>query len=444
MTNRKKVQGTVIISALCVMGAAGVCQAAPQNGWVKEGSGSNGWYYYVRGEKLCNAWALAGNDWYYLGENGEMVTNSFINNDEHYTTQAPDNSYADWYYVMSDGRMATGWLEVGYLPQSPSDTREEQWYYFGSTGVMYSSSWIQGAASWYYVLENGVMLTNAIGTEIRDNNDYLYEQESIFNYIFTRSGTLQKGWYQDRDTKNWYYCDADGILYENRWAYVRNNWYYLGDDGIMYTNETGTSYGKYGIAEVNGEEFCFSASGEIMRGWVDVDDDRRSEKWHYFGTEGAHVVNRWSRVNGKWYFLGNTGEMVTGFLKRSGSGDYSYEAVSLPEAAASGIAYYYLSSKDGVMYTGALTLYETDGKTVTGEYYFDGDGEMVTEEVRYTTRNGLRTYCYYGSDGKKVNDLKNTTIWKGTDGKYYAAESAKNSGDKVYAAVDENGVIRVK
>lgn len=255
---------------------------------------------------------------------------------------------------------------------------------------------------------------------------------------------IHEGWYQDKDTKNWYYCNMDGVLYENRWAYIGNNWYYLGNNGIMYTNETGTSYGKYGITEVNGEEFCFSASGAIMRGWVDVDDDRRSEKWHYFGTDGAHVVNRWSRVNGKWYFLGNTGELVTGFLKRSGSGNYSYEAVSLPEAAASGIAYYYLNPKDGVMLTGALTLYEADGKTVAGEYYFDGDGEMVTEEVRYITKNGLRIYCYYGSDGKRVTDLKDTTIWKGTDGKYYAAESAKNGGDKVYAVVDGNGGIRIK
>ena len=237
------------------------------------------------------------------------------------------------------------------------------------------------------------MLTDAIGSKLRNDGAYRYEQENMFDYIFNKNGELVTGWCQDKDTQNWYYCGADGVIYEDRWGYIGNKWYYLGNEGIMYTNETGTHYGKYGIAKVDEEEFCFSTSGAIMTGWVDVDDDRRSEKWHYFGTSGAHVVNQWSRVNGKWYYLGSTGEMVTGFLKRTGSGNsYTYEAVAAPETAASGVAYYYLNTKDGAMTTGALTLYAEDGKTVDREYYFNSDGEMVTEEVHYITRGGARTY----------------------------------------------------
>jgi len=444
MTRKNKIQKVAMVSLLCIIGTTGVCQAAPKNGWVKENGKSNGWYYYINGEKQCDAWAKSGNDWYYLGENGEMVTNSFVNNNDRYITQEPDDTYADWYYVRADGKMVTGWLEVEYIPQSPSEIKEKDWYYFGSSGVMYSSAWIQGVESWYYVLEDGKMLTDAIGTELRNSNDYNNEQENVFHYIYTKSGALQKGWYQDKDTKNWYYCDAEGVLYEDRWAYVDYKWYYLGNDGIMYTNETGTHYGKYGIAKVDGDEFCFQSSGAIKTGWVDVDDNKKSEKWHYFGTNGVHVINRWSKVNGKWYFLGSTGEMVTGFLKRSGNGTYSYAAVSEPEAVTADTAYYYLKPKDGVMLTGELSLYEADGKTVKAEYYFDGDGIMITDEVRYTGRSGVRTYYFYGSDGKKVTNLKNTTIWKMTNGKYYVAEAAKNSEDRAYATVDENGVIRVK
>lgn len=445
MTKKTKVQGAIAISMLCMIGGIGFCQAAPQNGWVKESSRGNGWYYYVNGNKVYNTWAKSGNDWYYLGESGEMATNCFINNDDRYTIEAPDDNTAEWYYVGSDGKMATGWVEVQYRQNSPADARDKQWYYFGNSGVMYSSAWIQGVASWYYVLEDGTMITDAIGPKLRNDGDYRYEQENMFNYIFDKNGALVTGWCQDKDTQNWYYCGTDGVIYENRWGYIGNRWYYLGNEGVMYNNETGTHYGKYGIAEVDGEEFCFSTSGAIMTGWVDVDDDRRSEKWHYFGTNGAHVVNRWSRVNGKWYYLGNTGEMVTGFLKRTGSGNvYTYEAIAAPETAASGVAYYYLNTKDGAMTTGALTLYAADGRTVDREYYFNEDGEMITEEVRYITRGGARTYCYYGSDGKRVTDLKNTTIWRGSNGKYYPAETAVNSTDRAYATVDANGVIRLK
>jgi len=444
MTKVNWMQGVAITSVLCLMGAANTCQAATKNGWVKESSGNNGWYYYVDNKKVCNTWEKSGNDWYYLGDNGEMVTSSFINGSDHYVSQAPDNNYSDWYYVQSDGRMATGWLEVKYQQSGPMDRRENQWYYFGSSGVMYSSAWILGERSWYYVLEDGTLLTDVIGATLRDNGDYRYEQDNMFDYIYDKEGKLITGWCQDRDTKDWYYCNEDGIMYENRWVYLGNQWYYLGEGGIMYTNETQKHFGKYGIAEVDGNEFCFTTSGTIKTGWVDLDDDRRSEKWHYFGTDGAHVVNRWSRINGKWYFLGNTGEMVTGFLKRSGTGDYTYEEVSEPVAAGNGEAYYYLNPNNGDMVTGAFTLYGDDKKTILGEYYFDSDGEMITEEVRYVTKGGSRTYYFYGSDGKRVADLKNTTIWRGSNGKYYAAETAANEADKAYASVDANGVIRLK
>lgn len=445
MTTKRKVQGAAAISMLCLIGTLGVCHAAPQEGWVKESSRGNGWYYYINGNKVYNSWAKSGNDWYYLGESGEMATNCFINNDDRYTIEAPDDNTAEWYYVGADGKMAKGWVEVQYRQNSPADARDKQWYYFGSSGVMYSSAWIQGAKSWYYVLENGVMLTDAVGPKLRNNGEYRYEQDNMFDYIYNKDGVLVTGWCQDKDTTDWYYCGADGVIYEDRWGYIGNKWYYLGKDGIMYDNETGKHYGKYGIAEVDGDEFCFSSSGAIMTGWVDVDDDRRVEKWHYFGTNGAHVVDKWSRVNGKWYYLGKTGEMVTGFLKRTGSGNaYVYEEISAPEAAASGVAYYYLNPKGGAMITGPLTLYAEDGRTVDREYYFDEDGVMVTEQVQYTTRGGARTYCYYGSDGKRVTDLKNTTIWKGSNGKYYPAETAANSADRVYATVDANGVIRLK
>lgn len=445
MTRKRKMQSAVVASMLCMMGTIGLCQAAPQNGWVKETSRGNGWYYYINGNKAYNTWAKSGNDWYYLGDSGEMATNCFINNDDRYTTEAPDDNTAEWYYVGSDGKMATGWVEVQYRQNSPADSKEKEWYYFGGSGVMYSSAWIKGAASWYYVKENGVMVTDVIGAKLRDNGDYRYEQDNMFDYIYNKDGVLVTGWYQDRETNDWYYCDPDGIMYENRWGYIGNRWYYLGNDGIMYDNETGTHYGKYGIAEVDGDEFCFSTNGAIMTGWVDVDDDRRIEKWHYFGTSGAHVKNQWGRINGKWYYLGPTGEMVTGFLKRTkNEKNYTYEAISLPEPAADGVAYYYLNTKGGAMLTGALTLYAADGKTIDSEYYFNVDGEMVTEEVHYVTRSGVRTYCYYGKDGKRVTDLKNTTIWRAANGTYYPAETAANSADRAYATVDANGVIRLK
>ncbi len=89
-------------------------------------------YYYANYEKLKNAWAKDGDNWYYMDKDGLASTG--------WLTEAGSKYYLKdsgvmatgwiqldgaWYYFNSDGRMATGMIDVGGLHYylDPSDGR---------------------------------------------------------------------------------------------------------------------------------------------------------------------------------------------------------------------------------------------------------------------------------------------------------------------------------
>lgn len=121
--------------------------------------GSKGWqgwqqigeswcYFYTNSEgkltTMRNSWKLYKNDWYYFGSAGIMMTNSW---------QLYKN---DWYYLGSDGKMATNsWLEY-----------QGAWYYLGNDGKMLKDSWHEsegknGEIRHFYFGSDGKMATGS-------------------------------------------------------------------------------------------------------------------------------------------------------------------------------------------------------------------------------------------------------------------------------------------
>lgn len=97
-------------------------------------------YYDEDGYLTTDAWRKRGEDWYYLGENGQIVTDAKI----------------DEYYVDSEGKMVTSaWVELKNEedPDSP-ETPDTFWYYFEKDGKSAVSKWVKFDSKWYYFDES--------------------------------------------------------------------------------------------------------------------------------------------------------------------------------------------------------------------------------------------------------------------------------------------------
>ena len=191
---------TVLATPIAVNTVASSDALAAQ-GWVKTG---NAWYFYNQNGVLArNAWA--GNYW--LGADGKMVTNAWVDNGRYYVdangawvkgAQKPAvaqkqgwvQSGGAWYYYYQGNVVVNAW--VGN-------------YWLGADGRMATSSWVDNGR--YYVGSNGEWVRNAQKPEEK-----------------------KQGWVKESNT--WYYYNTDGTLARNKWA---GN-YWLGADGRMSTN----------------------------------------------------------------------------------------------------------------------------------------------------------------------------------------------------------------
>ena len=196
---------TVLATPIAVNTVASNDALAAQ-GWVKSG---NTWYFYNKNGTLArNAWA--GNYW--LGADGKMVTNAWVDNGR--------------YYVGSNGE----WVRNAQKPATTTTNTAKQ-------------GWVQSGASWYYLDANGSVVRNAwignywLGTDGRmatsswvDNGRYYVGSNGLWVQGAKKPAEKKQGWV--KSGSDWYYYDDNGTLARNKWA---GN-YWLGTDGKMATN----------------------------------------------------------------------------------------------------------------------------------------------------------------------------------------------------------------
>ena len=182
-------------------------QKSPEKktGWSKNG---NSWYYYdAQGNQIKNAWVGS----YWIGSDGKMVTNSWVDGGKYYV-----GSQGWW---EKDAVKKTGWSQTGntwYLYDNEGNIVKNRWsgnYWLGSDGKMVTNSWVDGGK--YYVGADGKWVPDAL-----------------------KPGETRKGWTKAGST--WHFYNDKGNQVKNAW--VGNYW--IGSDGKMVTNSW-VDGGKY-------------------------------------------------------------------------------------------------------------------------------------------------------------------------------------------------------
>ena len=349
---------TVLATPIAVNTVASSDALAAQ-GWVKTG---NAWYFYNQNGVLArNAWA--GNYW--LGADGKMVTNAWVDNGRYYVdangawvkgAQKPAvaqkqgwvQSGGAWYYYYQGNVVINAW--VGN-------------YWLGADGRMATSSWVDNGR--YYVGSNGEWVRNAQKPEEK-----------------------KQGWVKDSNT--WYYYNTDGTLARNKWA---GN-YWLGADGRMSTNSW-VDNGRYYVGS-NGEWIRNAQKPEEKKqGWV-----KESNTWYYYNTDETLARNKW--VGNYW--LGADGRMATNSWVDNNRYYVGTNGAWIKDAR------HPEEKKQGwVKESNTWYYYNTDGTLErnkwAGNYWLGADGRMSTNSWVDNNR------YYVGADGAWVKDAsrdKNT------------------------------------
>ena len=321
---------TVLATPIAVNTVASSDVLAAQ-GWVKTG---NAWYFYNQNGTLArNAWA--GNYW--LGADGRMVTNAWVDNGRYYV-----DANGAWVKGAQKPAVAQkqGWVQNGsawnYYYQG--NIVRNSWvgsYWLGNDGRMATSSWVDGGR--YYVGANGVW-------------DKTVKKQETPKPEVKKNGWVKEGnawyfYYQGQITKNaWvgsYWLGADGKMATSSW--VDNGRYYVGANGLWDKSakkqEVKSEVKKNGWVK-EGSAWYYYENGTLAR-----------NKWagnYWLGADGKMATNAWVD-NGRYYVDGSGA-----WVKNAGQGInyssyYKVKSLYIPVYDANGRILSHVS-KDTVLF----------------------------------------------------------------------------------------------
>ena len=299
-------------NGLWVKGAQKPAAAKPEvkkQGWVQNGSV---WNYYYQGNIVRNAWIGS----YWLGADGRMATNSWVDGGRYYVgangvwdktvkkQEAPKpevkkNGWVKegntWYYYENGALARNKWI---------SNT-----YWVGADGKMATSSWVDGGR--YYVGANGAWVKDA-------------KKPEVTKPVEKKQGWVKEGnawyfYYQGQTTKNaWvgsYWLGSDGKMVTSSW--VDNGRYYVGANGLWDKSakkqEVKSEVKKNGWIK-EGSAWYYYENGTLARNkwisstyWVGADGKMATNSWvdngrYYVDGSGAWVKNAGHGINYSSYY----------------------------------------------------------------------------------------------------------------------------------------------
>lgn len=374
-------------NGLWVKGAQKPAVTKPEvkkQGWVQNGSA---WNYYYQGNIVRNAWIGS----YWLGTDGRMATNSWVDNGRYYVgANGLWDKSAKKQEVKPEVKK-NGWLKEGstwYYYENGALARNK-WisstYWVGADGKMATSSWVDGGR--YYVGVNGAWVKDAKKPEA------------------AKPVEKKQGWVKEGNT--WYYYE-NGTLARNKWA---GN-YWLGADGKMATNawvDNGRYYvdGSGAWVKNTGHSINYSSYYKVTSLYIPVYDANGRILSHVSKDTVLFRDNR-STANGR---IPVQIAGLTGYVNASQVTAVSSKDTFIPDYVSDGKYVYHRYSP----YTKVMVAYHNANMQV-GKSYYSADGinfgtfkldhpfqfSNLKSRTNYTAADINRLYSLMGANDSKL------------------------------------------
>ena len=374
-------------NGLWVKGAQKPAVTKPEvkkQGWVQNGSA---WNYYYQGNIVRNAWIGS----YWLGTDGRMATNSWVDNGRYYVgANGLWDKSAKKQEVKPEVKK-NGWLKEGstwYYYENGALARNK-WisstYWVGADGKMATSSWVDGGR--YYVGVNGAWVKDAKKPEA------------------AKPVEKKQGWVKEGNT--WYYYE-NGTLARNKWA---GN-YWLGADGKMATNawvDNGRYYvdGSGAWVKNTGHSINYSSYYKVTSLYIPVYDANGRILSHVSKDTVLFRDNR-STANGR---IPVQIAGLTGYVNASQVTAVSSKDTFIPDYVSDGKYVYHRYSP----YSKVMVAYHNANMQV-GKSYYSADGinfgtfkldhpfqfSNLKSRTNYTAADINRLYSLMGASDSKL------------------------------------------
>lgn len=332
--------------------------------------------YLKTNYQVLKGWQTIGGKRFYFDSTGILETGWFQVGRYYYYAE-PKEVLENGVPVILQGTLAAGTKEIDgkiYGFHTTQYYRLTGWQtlrgnrYFFREDCTAVKGWYREGNYWYYADENGVMAkgekTIRVGEENRlfyfDNNYRLvngwikvgtewkyFDIQSDHEQCFEIKRASENGsWIILANGERAYLHSKKGIL--KNWQTIEGQRYYFGAEGILRTGEfkVGTNT-YYAEPEVGRGETQLIPVGALAKGIKTI-----AGETYVFHTGRYHRLTGWQTVNGKRYYLGTDGKMLTDCWYQEGD-------------------YWYHADQEGAM---------AKGRTLIGEkyYYFDKNYRLST------------------------------------------------------------------
>lgn len=197
------------------------------------------------------------------------------------------------------------------------------------------------------------------------------------------------GWVEENGSLKFY--EDGGYYATDSWKKNGEYWYYLNEDGDISTS-------------MQIDEYYVDGDGKrVTNQWISItndnywdSDDDPEVYWHFYGKDGQEAVSKWQKIDGKWFYFDEDGQMMTG------------------KTEIEGVTYYLGDENDGARKTGWFQLEnkDEDAEDPLSWYYFDNNGAMVADQADrkidgayYTFENGeMQTGWYKTASSEDTAD----------------------------------------
>jgi len=347
-----------------------------KSGWVKEGYT---WYYYKNGSVVRNAWA--GNYW--LGADGRMATNSWVDNNRYYVGN--DGAWIKYYSNKSGWQKESGsW----YYYKNGSVVRNA-WvgnYWLGADGRMATNSWVDNNR--YYVGTDGVWIKNY-------SNKSGWQKESSSWYYYKNGSVVRNAWAGN------YWLGADGRMATNSW--VDNNRYYVGNNGAWVKGADRTA----SKSENSTNSTVYSGYYKVTSLYIPVYDANGRILSHVSRDTILFRDNR-ATANGR---IPVQVAGITGYVNSGQVAAVNYSTTFIPDYVSDGKYVYHRYSA----YNKVMVAYHNPNMQV-GKSYYSADGinfgsfkldhpfqfSNLKSRSNYTAADINRLYSLMGANDSKL------------------------------------------